>query len=232
MGMTDTAEFPGGTAVSGTSRPKRRMTARWRYTNRLNARASTGPKTVAGKATAARNALRHGLSLPVMADPTLAPEVEQVAREIEQSVAGERLDGECHALACEIADTMIDLRRVRLVKLPLVAEMDADIRNCAKPLRELTRLDRYERRALSRRKLAIRAFCEAVLALRVAQRARRQNKAMEGKAKDSSEAGPSAGSAATPSEQSRSAEQSQLAKQTRLAGQGRSAEQSDTRKVE
>ena len=186
------------------------MTSRWRYTARLNAQASTGPKTAAGKAAVARNALRHGLSLPVMSDPGLAPEVEQVAREIEQSVAGERLDGEHHALACEIADTMIDLRRVRLAKLPLVAAMDADIRHCAKPLRGLERLDRYERRALSRRKLAIRAFCEAVLALRVAQ-AGRQNKAMERKAKDFNEAGPSTGSMTQPAEQSRLAEQTRSA---------------------
>jgi len=36
--------------------------------NRANARASTGPRTARGRARAARNALRHGLSLPRPSD--------------------------------------------------------------------------------------------------------------------------------------------------------------------
>ena len=87
-------ESPGG-------RRKRRMTARWRYTNRLNARASTGPKTRGGKARVARNALRHGLShglsRPVLSDPAVAPEVEELACRIAQSIAGRRLDDAHHA---------------------------------------------------------------------------------------------------------------------------------------
>src|SRR5262245_10871286 len=50
--------------------------------NRANARGSTGPKTGAGRARATRNALRHGLSLPVCSDPALSEEVEALAREI------------------------------------------------------------------------------------------------------------------------------------------------------
>ena len=49
---------------------------------------------------------------------------------------------------------MIDLRRVRTAKLPLVAALHADPTNARRPLRELARLDRYERRALSRRDTA------------------------------------------------------------------------------
>lgn len=171
-------------------RRKRRMTARWRYTNRLNARASTGPRTAGGKARVGRNALRHGLSLSVSSDAALAPEVVELAHRIAQSVTGQSLDGVRHELACRVAETIIDLRRVRQAKLPLVAEMAADLRNCAKPLAALWRLDRYERRTLSRRKRAIRAFDEAVMPLRVAKALResRQNKAMQEKAKDSNEA--------------------------------------------
>jgi hypothetical protein len=158
---------------------KRRVSARWRYTNQLNARASTGPKTAAGKATVARNALSHGLSLPVLSDPAIAPEVVELAGRIEQSVVGQSLDGEHHELACRIAETVIDLRRVRVAKHPLSAEMAADPENCLEPLNQLLRLNRYERRALARRKRAIRAFDDAVMPLRVARALRQKGRTAE-----------------------------------------------------
>jgi hypothetical protein len=155
---------------------KRRMTARWRYTNRLNARASTGPKTADGKARVGRNALRHGLSVPALSDPGFAPEVVELAHRIAQSVVGQAVDGERHVLACRVAETIIDIRRVRLAKLPFVAQVAADLRNCAKPLAELWRLDRYERRTRSRRKRAAREFDAAVMELgRQRHPAERQN---------------------------------------------------------
>ena len=77
--------------------------------NRANARASTGPKTVRGRARTARNAFRHGLSLPLYCDPMLSEEVESLAREI----AGAQPNAKMHQLACRIAEAHIDLRRVR-----------------------------------------------------------------------------------------------------------------------
>jgi hypothetical protein len=77
--------------------------------NRANARGSTGPKTAQGRARAARNARRHGLSLPLYSDPILSEEVEKLAREI----AGTRANAEIRQLACHIAEAHIDLRRVR-----------------------------------------------------------------------------------------------------------------------
>lgn len=109
-----------------------------------------------------RIARRHGLAMSVLAEPALAPEVDDVAREIERSVAGAELDPDCHALACRVAEAMIDLRRVRLAKLPLVAALHAEPTNARRPLGELARLDRYERRALSRRNTAAYEFAAAV----------------------------------------------------------------------
>src|SRR5690349_17031260 len=110
--------------------------------NRRNARKSTGPRTVAGKPIVARNARRHGLTLPLFCDPALLPEVDEFARTVETSVTGDEADAEGHELAGRIAEAMIDLRRVRDAKLPLAAALDADPRN-KRALMQLSRLDRY-----------------------------------------------------------------------------------------
>ncbi|HLH87138.1 MAG TPA: hypothetical protein VKX28_01665 [Xanthobacteraceae bacterium] len=135
--------------------------ARKVFANRANGRLSKGPRTVGGRQRHDRAPLRHGLSLPVLLDAALAPEVDALAREIIATSAAGPIGDAHRAIASRIAEAMIDLRRVRLAKRPLSIALDADPANIA-TLKALARLDRYERRALSRRKFAVREFAAAL----------------------------------------------------------------------
>ncbi len=173
--------------------------------NRANARQSTGPRSVAGKRRSARNAEKHGLSVPVLQDAELAKDVEGLALKI---ALGRR--DQPFEMAVAIAEAEIDLIRIRRLRSDLInralregprtsvkdqlehirigarlidgregrgpllaadeqywdnflrrrapsaAELHAGA--LADLTRELAKLDRYERRARSRRKIAIRRF--------------------------------------------------------------------------
>jgi hypothetical protein len=148
-------------------------TSRQIKANRQNAASSTGPRSPRGKARASRNARRHGLSVPVLSDPRLSNEVEDLAR----LIVGETSRPELLEMARAFAESQIDLDRIRKAQhhalLGALEEGAGNERSensmseveviLRERMRQLKSLDRYERRALSRRKSAARAFDTAFL---------------------------------------------------------------------
>jgi hypothetical protein len=128
--------------------------------------ARRGPHTPGGKARVAQNAVRYGLSLPVLADPATAAEVQALMRQLCSTA-----DAETNELARAVAQAQVDLIRIRRVRQGLIAAVFSHVADGpekavigpgAAPFRlpdlvvQLAATDRYERRALSRRKFAMR----------------------------------------------------------------------------
>jgi len=150
--------------------------------NRRNAQKSTGPTTALGKKRSSKNAYTHGLSLPVR-----NPRSQKQIEELSQLFAGDASDARFLGLAETAAEAQADLERVRKVKTAmieralvqtqdgnpaqlqlldssrpmLVGEEEGErsfvnaVRNI---LPDLTKINRYEKRAASRRDRAIHAL--------------------------------------------------------------------------
>ena len=129
--------------------------------NRRNARRSTGPRTAAGKRKVAGNTLRHGVLATLDADPAKGAQVARIVAALAGAHASPRL----RALVTPVAEAQADILRVRNARAALINlavanlpdHADRESEAIAQSLTTLTRLDRYERRAMARRK---RALCD------------------------------------------------------------------------
>ena len=126
--------------------------------NRRNARKSTGPKSVRGRARSSRNALRHGLAVLVEADPHVRDEVKKLTKAIAAAAGLARPSEAAHSFA----EAEFDLLRIRKLKSTVLNEAGfiagGDLDDLASLNDKLSKLARYERRAFSRRKRALRSL--------------------------------------------------------------------------
>jgi hypothetical protein len=114
--------------------------------NRANAKRSTGPKTAAGKRSSSGNALRHGLSKPLPADPPTIDAIGAIACAV---AAGNE------NAAIEFARSELDLRRIRQVRKDYLTDLAPGLSD-GPSLQRFAALDRYERIALAKSRRARR----------------------------------------------------------------------------
>jgi hypothetical protein len=151
--------------------------------NRANAQHSSGPRSVAGKRHASRNARKHGLAVPITNDQAWVQRIESLALEIAGNDGDPLRLEEARILAePELDLTRVAAARTRLLALTGLASQDQSRPNPREPgaaapppetktddrhggvtgeqltavLKQLLLLDRYDRHALARRNKAIR----------------------------------------------------------------------------
>lgn len=125
--------------------------------NRRNASMSTGPRSLAGKAKIRNNAFKHGLAADLCQGAS--DDVDYLTEVLSGADCKDR------GLASIIAESQVQLVRVRDVRAGLICQAldqisknPTDIEAIEILFNELIRVDRYERRAISRRKRAIRTW--------------------------------------------------------------------------
>ena len=139
--------------------------------NRLNAQRSSGPRSAACKIKVGRDALPHGLAAASPRDSGIAAELDRLAT----AIGSENADAAQREQALIIAESELTLLRVRAVRTSifeqmLVARGAADTQEPSEQLlgrlqaalhfEQWRRLERYERRAFSRRQSAIRTLLD------------------------------------------------------------------------
>lgn len=134
--------------------------------NRRNAKRSTGPRTPAGKSTASRNALRHGLSTPSTLNGPLPLRYETLATAL---AAGRAPLADMARLAAELRLNLNQIENSRLFQLraamvamdtsfPCPGIEDLEGKAVLALAGEMVKLERYARRLRSRLRKIMKAI--------------------------------------------------------------------------
>jgi hypothetical protein len=123
--------------------------------NKKNASLSTGPRSQGGKLRSKMNARRHGLATHLSDIPEQSCRLERLAAILADGnhllVADEsRVIAECHLDMQRIRATLHGMLR-EIIKAQTMEDLKA-------PLSEIEKIDRYRRRAASKRKTALKGL--------------------------------------------------------------------------
>ena len=122
--------------------------------NRMNAQKSRGPRSIGGKTRASRNAIRHGLAANLWNDLSAAYAIETMTtlfRKMGYTEQKARL-----AAVAEYETRSVLKARSKIIEALRVAAHDGIDGSLGNGLRELQSIDRYEKRASSRKKRVFR----------------------------------------------------------------------------
>lgn len=123
--------------------------------NRQNAQKSTGPRSELGRLRSRRNALRHGLAVAIGSDPSFSKDIESLATTFANGRNGQIVQ----EFAGQGAEAHLDLVRIRKCRTErldaTLGDPEPTLEDYAELNKYLAQLERYERRAFSRRKRAL-----------------------------------------------------------------------------
>jgi hypothetical protein len=126
--------------------------------NRRNAQKSTGPRSELGRLRSRRNALRHGLAIAIGSDPSFSKDIDSLATTLARGRAGQIVQ----EFARQVAEAHIDLLRILQQKAASFATVfgnaEPNLEDYSALNKILDQMERYERRAFSRRKRATLAM--------------------------------------------------------------------------
>jgi|SRR6478609_4833743 len=128
--------------------------------NRMNAKKSRGPRSAGGKARASRNATRHGLAANFWNDPSAGYAIETMTKLFRKTGYPEQ---KARLAAVAEYETRFVLKaRSKIIEALHVAAHGCAGGSVADGLRELQSIDRYEKRASSRKKRVFRQIQQEV----------------------------------------------------------------------